>query len=74
MQFVQVFNDLMESYNLTNYRLAKVSGISEGMVGFWRRGERTPSAENLVRLADYFNVSGDYLLGRDDIPNRKDLP
>lgn len=66
MRFTQVLNELMESRNLSSYRLAKESGIPEGMVGFWRRGERIPSAENLIKLADYFNVSLDYLVGRSD--------
>ena len=32
----------------------------------WEQGRAEPSAEDLVRLADYFDVSVDYLLGRED--------
>ena len=37
----------------------------------YENGTNGPGVENLVRLADYFDVSIDYLVGRDDIPNRK---
>ena len=34
------------------------------MIGMYERGEKAPSVDALVRLADYFGVSTDYLLGR----------
>ena len=68
MRFTQIFNEIMEERELTNYRLSKETGIAEGMVGFWRRGERIPSAESLIKLADHFDLSIDFLLGRTDNP------
>ena len=37
----------------------------------YERGEIDPPTSKLVTLADYFNVSTDYLLGRSDNPNMK---
>ena len=36
------------------------------------RKDSMPAADKLGRIADYLHVSVDYLLGRDDIPNRKE--
>lgn len=41
-------------------------GYSNGYIGSWKR--QTPNSVELARLADYFNVSVDYLLGRTDDP------
>ena len=58
--------------------LAKKQGISlntlEDRVGLGKnyiyslKNKKTPSAEHISKIADYFNVSTDYLLGRTDNP------
>ena len=42
-------------------------GVSSGVITNWKNGA-IPSGEMLVRIADYFDVSIDYLLGRSDSP------
>lgn len=59
--------------------LAKKQGISlntlEDRVGLGKnyiyslKNKKTPSAEHISKIADYFNVSTDYLLGRTDNPS-----
>lgn len=44
--------------------MAELCGLSGNMIGMYERGEKAPSVDALVRLADYFGVSTDYLLGR----------
>ena len=44
--------------------IAELCGLSGNMIGMYERGEKAPSVDALVRLADYFGVSTDYLLGR----------
>ena len=63
--FSEIFVQLLEKTGATAYKLSKDTGISQGMISNWRSGNRMPSAENLIALADYFGVSVDYLLGRD---------
>ena len=43
-------------------------GLALRTYQFYESGEHDPSLLNLVRLADYFQVSTDYLLGRTDRP------
>ena len=64
MQFAQIFIKLLEDKKITPYRMSKCTGIPDRMIGRWKNGEIYPSAENLVKIADYFDVSVDYLLGR----------
>ncbi len=49
--------------------IAKIIKKSERTVGFYETGERDMGTETLGILADFFNVSVDYLLGRTNMPN-----
>ena len=52
---------------LTQAALGEELGLSEPTVCMYERGEREPSFNTLCRLADFFGVTTDYLLGRSDI-------
>lgn len=54
---------LRESNHLTQSALAKILGITRSSVNAWEMGISTPSTQYIVELAQYFNVSTDYLLG-----------
>ena len=54
--------------NTTAYQFAKATGFSNGIISRWKTGEVVPSFDNLIKLADYFGVSIDYLVGRTDKP------
>ncbi len=49
----------------SQYGLVKQQKISASLVFDWLTGKRLPSMENLVKLSEYFEVSVDYLLGRE---------
>lgn len=49
---------------LSQKQIAEELKISQQQYSKWEGGIITPNAETLVRLADYFDVSVDYLLGR----------
>ncbi len=50
-------------------KLSEATGISTGNISDWRSGKSKPNADALVKIADYLNVSVDYLLGRTDNPD-----
>lgn len=56
---------LRESSGDSQYAFADKFGISQSTIGNWEAGKREPSFGTLLNLADYFNVSTDYLLGRE---------
>ena len=66
--FKDRFVQLLENNNISSYKLTKDTGLDNGLISKWKNGSSTPSAENLTKLADYFGVSVDYLLGRTDNP------
>lgn len=62
--------ELKESKNLLQKDIAKGINIPLRTYQRYEYGEREPSASVLVALADYFDVSLDYLVGRSDDPQR----
>lgn len=48
-------------------KLSESMGISTGNISDWKSGKSKPTAEALLKIADYFNVSIDYLLGRTNV-------
>ncbi len=61
--------ELRTEKGLLQSDIAKVINKGERIVGFYESGERDPSTETLSILADYFNVSIDYILCKTDIRN-----
>lgn len=57
---------LREGDGLTQEALAEELDITRLSVGNYERGIRTPDAETIIDIADFFEVSADYLLGRSD--------
>lgn len=55
---------VMSETKTTQYRIEKDLNISGGTMYNWLINKSLPNVENLVRLADYMDVSVDYLLGR----------
>lgn len=56
---------LRKASGLTQSDLAKELGVSYPTISNYETGSRTGTIENLVKIADYFNISLDWLLGRD---------
>ncbi len=60
--------ELRRARNMTQLRLAMELNTNQNTISRYESGEREPSIADLIRLADYFNVSVDYLIGRTDDP------
>lgn len=58
--------ELRESKGLSQKALAAILSVSQGTIGNWESGIREPNFEMVQRLADYFRVTTDYLLGISD--------
>ena len=56
---------------ITQVQAAKAAGVTEAMYQFYEYGKSEPKIKVLVALADYFDVSLDYLVGRSDDPARR---
>ncbi|MEG1982054.1 MAG: helix-turn-helix transcriptional regulator [Clostridia bacterium] len=66
MEFKDNLKELRKKEGLSQVDLAEKLGFSKSLVGLYETGGRKPSFEALETVADYFNVSIDYLMGKDD--------
>lgn len=64
---VQRIEEMLKTYGLTQSKLANGIGVNQSTVCNWLNGKKEPSIESLWKLADFFDVSVDYLIGRKEI-------
>lgn len=62
--------ELKQSKNLLQKDIAQDNGLSLRAYQYYERGQSDPTSAVLIKLADYFNVSIDYLVGRSNDPTR----
>ncbi len=62
---------LRKSMGYTQIALQMKTGIEQSLLSKFENGERIPPTETLIRLADFYNVSIDYILCRTDDPTIK---
>ena len=65
MEIVQNILNLAKEKKITNQQLCKILETNPNKIYDWKIGKSKPSAEDVSKLADYFDVSVDYLLGRE---------
>ena len=58
--------ELREANSLSQVSLASKLGVSKQSISNWENGNILPSIDMLIRIAEIFSVSTDYLLGRDE--------
>lgn len=68
-QFQDVFKELRLEIKLSQDKLAEELEVSSSLVSKWENNQSTPAPEMLEYIADYFNVSVDYLIGRSKYRN-----
>lgn len=64
VDIVQNILRLAKEKKITNQQLCKILETNPNKIYDWKIGKSKPSAEDISKLADYFDVSTDYLLGR----------
>ena len=64
--FAERLLELRKEKGISQAALAKSLGVSYGVVCYWETDRSEPTAPNIVKIADYFGVSADFLLGRTD--------
>jgi len=57
---------LRKEQELGQVQLSKLIGVSKSSISYWETGKQEPTLTALIKLADFFNVSLDYLVGRTD--------
>ena len=70
LYFGERLRELRTEKQLSQSEFAKQVRLTKSAVNMYERGEREPSFEVLEKIADYFNVDLDYLLGKTDCKNK----
>jgi len=64
--FYDLYCELCKKRNMTPSKVANKIGFSRSVITMWKNTGRAPKGELLIKIAEYFNVSVDYLLGETD--------
>ena len=74
MQFFDIYSMLCNQNGKSPNSVAKELGISSGSVTWWKQG-KIPHAPTLKKIADYFGVTVEYLLGKEtEKPQKEKAP
>lgn len=68
MDYQRRMRDLREDHDKTQQQIAQALGTSQTMYARYERGASELPVRHLIRLAELYRVSTDYLLGRTDKP------
>ena len=66
MEFRQRLQQLREKKRISRKVLSELCGLNSDAVRRYERGEAEPTLHSIVAIAEYFEVSVDYLVGRCD--------
>ena len=72
--FVERLDDLIKEKGFNQQTFAKQVGISEGSISLYLSDKHIPTVEHLIKMADYFQCSTDFLLGREEYQQLKFKP
>ncbi len=65
--FSSRLKELREYKGISQTKLGEILGFSQAYISKWEKGLGSPNIEDLVKIATFFNVSTDYLLGLTDL-------
>ena len=66
----EIFEKLCDLHGVTPYKIYKETGIARSTLSDWKNGKSTPKQDKLKLIADFFNVSVDYLMtGKESEPS-----
>lgn len=64
--FGEKLRELRTQKNMSQKDIGNMVGKTQQAVNFWENGESEPGIETLIKLAEYFGVTVDFLVGRSD--------
>ena len=65
MNYGKIFKELRIEKELSQRELAEATGISQQAISFWEQDKRTPKMDDCIKLADFYGISLDELVGRE---------
>ncbi|MDR0905275.1 MAG: XRE family transcriptional regulator [Oscillospiraceae bacterium] len=68
--FIEILNTLISESGISKNKILTDIGINHNAINDWTKKNQTPNGETLSKIADYFNVTTDFLLGRGEDVNK----
>lgn len=68
MHFPEILKELREKKGFTQKQLAAVLHLSKNAISHYEKGINSPNIDTLAKIADIFDVSVDFLIGRTSVP------
>lgn len=68
----EIFEQLLQKYGVTPYKVSKETGVSQSSLSDWKLGKITPKTSTLKKIADYFGVTVDYLMTGETSSDKKE--
>ena len=65
----EIFEKLLQKFGVTAYQVSKATGISQSTLSSWKTRGNVISGDKLQKIANYFGVSIDYMLGNNPPEN-----
>lgn len=61
-----IFEELLQKHGVSTYKVSKETGIAQSVFSSWKNGISTPKQDKMQKIADYFNVSLEYLMAGEE--------
>lgn len=65
--YAERIKELRVEDGLSQSELSRRTGLSQAAIALWESGDRVPNAISIIKLANFFEVSSDYILGLSDV-------
>lgn len=65
-KFSERLRELRKDHDMSVMQLGKAIGVSDATICHWENGQNEAKVSQIIKLALYFNVSADYLVGIED--------
>lgn len=69
----EIYQRLLDEKGLKNADVARATGISNMTLSDWKRGKSVPKSDKMRKIAEYLNVSADYLMTGKEVEAKKDV-
>lgn len=63
-------NEALAQNNVKQKELAAELGVKDNIISYFVSGKRTPNIEQIIKIADFFHITTDYLLGRTNVKSQ----
>lgn len=70
--FGKIIKELRKQWGLTQLQFGEKIGLAESTISLYENSNRQPDFETLIKIANYFDVSTDFLLGRTNVRKQMD--